>query len=175
MTLREYLAADLAAAKRRRPRLLSHLFPNVFAVTAYRVAHALGNRGAIVPARLISIIAQVLTGAELNWQAELGPGLFLEHPVGVVVAPGVVTGTNVSLGAAVLLGTTYGESHSRPTSGAPVIGSDVYIWAKASVIGPVRIGDGAIVGAHSLVLHDVPAGAVARGVPARSYRDGVPV
>lgn len=49
------------------------------------------------------------------------------------------------------------------------------MWAKASIIGPVKIGDRAVIGAHALVMDDVPPGAVTRGVPARSYLDGRPV
>lgn len=166
------LKADVALMRARRTDhdlLLPYLFPHLFAVACYRVAHALGTRGLSPLARLIQIISLVLTGAELDWRAEIGPGLFLEHPHGVEIGDGVVVGSNVVLGLGVLLGSTF---HRPSKTGFPTVGSNVEIWAKASVLGPVHVGDGAIIGAHALVLHDVPPGVVARGVPAQFYVDG---
>lgn len=165
------LKADVALLRSRRTdhSLLPYLFPHLFAVTCYRVAHALGTRGLAPLARLVQVATLVLTGAELDWRAEIGPGLFLEHPHGVEIGDGVVMGSNNALGLAVLLGSTI---HNPEKIGFPTIGDNVEIWAKASVLGPVHVGDRAIVGAHALVMHDVPAGAVARGVPAQMYLDG---
>ena len=52
-------------------------------------------------------------------------------------------------------------------NGYPVIGNDVEIGCGARILGPVRIGDGAVIGANAVVIADVPAGAVAVGIPAR--------
>src|SRR5579859_5511619 len=87
--------------------LLPYLFPHLFAVVCYRVAHALGTRGLAPIARLVQILGLMLTGAELDWRAEIGPGLFLEHPHGVEIGDGVVIGSNTVLGLAVLLGSTF--------------------------------------------------------------------
>lgn len=66
-SIRATLAADLATARRRREgRISPYLFPNVLAVAMYRLAHALGRRGAAAPARAVRIVAQLLTGAELD-------------------------------------------------------------------------------------------------------------
>jgi serine O-acetyltransferase len=166
------LKADVALMRSRRTDhdlLLPYLFPHLFSVAAYRLAHALGKRGLSPLARLIQIVSLTLTGAEIDWRAEIGPGLFLEHPQGVEIGDGVVIGGDAVLGLGVLLGSTV---HRPSKTGFPTIGNNVEIWAKASVLGPVHVGDGAIVGAHALVLHDVPPGAVARGVPAECYVDG---
>ncbi|MGH2835774.1 MAG: hypothetical protein ACRDKD_06130 [Solirubrobacteraceae bacterium] len=80
----------------------------------------------------------------------------------------MVIGSNVVLGLGVLLGSTF---HRPSKTGFATIGDNIEIWAKASVLGPIHVGDGAIVGAHALVMHDVPPGAVARGVPAEAYID----
>ena len=166
------LKADIALARTRRTDhdlLLPYLFPNLFAVAAYRLARHLGTHGLAPIARPLQILSLTLTGAEIDWRAEIGPGLFLEHPLGVTIGDGVVIGSNTVLGLGVLLGATF---HDPENTGFPVLGDRVEVWAKASVLGPVHVGDGAIVGAHALVLHDVPAGAVARGVPAKMYING---
>lgn len=165
----ESLKADLALARTRRWPISAYLFPCIFTVAVYRLAHALGRRGLSVPARALQIIGLVLAGANVDWRSELGPGLFFEHPHGVGIGDGVRIGRNVIIGQGVVLGAAHGPSRE---GGFPTVGDNVQIWAKASVIGPVHVGDGAIIGAHALVLSDVPAGAVARGVPAKNYIDG---
>ena len=67
-----------------------YLFPSLFAVAMSRLAHALGTHRATLPARAVMIVAQMLTGAGIDWRAQIGPGSFLEHPVGVVGGDGVV-------------------------------------------------------------------------------------
>jgi serine acetyltransferase len=71
---------------------------------------------------------------------------FLEHPVGVIVGDGVVAGSNLVLGAGTLLGAnSFYESRTRPRVGFPTLGDDVFVFAKASIIGPVDVGDRAVI------------------------------
>jgi serine O-acetyltransferase len=63
----------------------------------------------------------------------------------------------------VTLGRSRGDSEEMPT-----IGDDVQILAGAKVFGGITVGDGAVIGANAVVLHDVPPGAVMVGVPARN-------
>jgi serine O-acetyltransferase len=171
--LRALIAADAAAFARVRPgELVAHLYPHIFAVAAFRVANYVGSRGFPRIAHLVYVTAQALTGAEIGWTAEIGPGLVLDHPLGVIIADGCVAGSNLRVGAGVILGYISGDFEPEPRQACPTIGDNVEIWARATVAGPVTVGDGARVGAHALVLDDVPAGAVARGVPARSYING---
>lgn len=100
-------------------------------------------------------------GTVLHRETEIGAGLFLIHPHNIKVHPKAVLGARVRLNHDVTIG-------MQPDSDvAPVIGNDVLIGAGAKILGPVVIGDGAVIAANSLVISDIPAGHTAMGVPAR--------
>lgn len=95
--------------------------------------------------------------------AQIGSTTRIEHRgVAVVVNRRAVIGERCSIGAQVVIG---GKGKDSP--GVPTIGDDVFIGAGAKVLGPIHIGNGATIGANSVVLIDVPEGATAVGVPAR--------
>jgi len=91
--------------------------------------------------------------------ADFGPGFVLIHSLGVVINASVRGGAHVKLEHQVTLGAEKGRS--------PVLGDDVFVGAGAKILGGVRIGHRAKVGANAVVLQDVPDGATAVGVPAR--------
>ncbi|NTU77945.1 MAG: serine acetyltransferase [Chloroflexales bacterium] len=98
-------------------------------------------------------------GLEILIGADIGGGLYIAHPVGTVVSPRRI-GRNCSIIAAVTIG-------MRNEWEFPVIGDDVFIGAGARVLGGIKLGDGAVIGANAVVITDVPAGATAVGIPAR--------
>jgi serine O-acetyltransferase len=100
-----------------------------------------------------------LNGCVIGVKAQFGPGFVLVHPVGVVINSAVRGGCNVWLESSVVIGDNRG--------GVPVLGDDVFVGSGAKVIGGLTIGSGARIGANAVVLHDVPAGATAVGIPAR--------
>jgi serine O-acetyltransferase len=100
-----------------------------------------------------------LNGCVIGVKAQFGPGFVLIHPVGVVINSAVRGGRNVWLESGVVIGDNRG--------GVPVLEDEVFIGSGAKVIGGLRIGRGARVGANAVVLKDVPAGATAVGIPAR--------
>lgn len=100
-----------------------------------------------------------LNGCVIGVKAQFGPGFVLIHPVGVVINSAVRGGRNVWLESSVVIGDNRG--------GVPVIEDDVFVGSGAKIIGGLRIGRGARVGANAVVLKDVPAGATAVGIPAR--------
>lgn len=170
----QVLKSDVDAVRRAQGRLLPWLYPAVLAVALYRVSAWVHPRSRVL-ARAVQALNEFLTGAEIDPLAQIGPGLQLRHTNGVVIGTRAVAGRDLVLYGQTLLGSAFGESPSNPRYGFPVLGDGVMMLAKASVIGPVHVGDGAIIGAHALVVSDVPARAVARGVPARNYaRDGSP-
>jgi serine O-acetyltransferase len=110
----------------------------------------------------ISYFAAMWFSAEIN-SSELGPGLVFPHISGIVIGGGVIVGKNVTI----YQGVTLGRSDSN-NPGVPIVMDGVKIYAGAKIIGPVVIGEGAIVGANAVVLKDVPPAHVAVGVPARN-------
>jgi serine O-acetyltransferase len=111
-------------------------------------------------ARILHAVLSTLTGSDIDVGFRFGRNLLLPHPTGVVVHRSVVIGDDCMVMQQVTLGQV-------ADGGVPVIGSRVYIGAGAKVLGPIRIGDDARIGANAVVLTDVPAGATAVGVPAK--------
>jgi serine O-acetyltransferase len=139
------------------------------ATSLYRLAHWFSSRA--WPRLSILITRHMLsrTGAEILPAAHIGPGLVIRHPAGIVI------GSEVNIGARCTLmqGVTLGERYSpRGGKAYPTVGDDVTLCTNSVVLGGVRIGDNAIVGAHSLVLTDIPSNVVAIGVPARCLPRG---
>jgi serine O-acetyltransferase len=102
-------------------------------------------------------------GIELPYSAQVGRRVVFEHQHGIVVHGNAVVGDDCVLRQ----GATLGMRSIARRHEAPVLGRGVDVGAGAKILGPVRIGDGAVVGANAVVLEDVPAGALAVGVPAR--------
>ena len=130
-----------------------------------RAHQALQNRrGLGIRAKWISLRHQfwsLIAQAEVPLATRIGGGLMLPHPTGIVIHPKVSIGPNCMIFQNVNLGSNRGRG------GVPVIGGHVDIGPGACVLGGVTIGDHAVIGANAVVLQDVPAGAVAVGVPAR--------
>jgi serine O-acetyltransferase len=104
-----------------------------------------------------------VTGADIPINANLGGGLLIPHPNGIVIHPDATIGPNCLIFQQVTLGT--GGPTSPP--GAPKIGGHVDIGAGAKILGGITIGPHARIGANAVVLQDIPAGATAVGIPAR--------
>jgi serine O-acetyltransferase len=104
-----------------------------------------------------------LYGIEVPYSAKIGRRVIFEHQHGIVVHGETVIGDDCIIRQGVTLGI---RSLDRLTE-APVLGRGVNIGAGAVIIGRVHVGDGAAIGANAVVLKDVPAGALAIGVPAK--------
>ena len=102
-------------------------------------------------------------GVDIHPAARLGKGIMLDHATGLVIGETAVVGDNVSILQSVTLGGTGKDEGDRH----PKIGNGVLISAGAKILGNIRVGDGAKVGAGSVVLEDVPAHTTVAGVPAK--------
>ncbi len=108
---------------------------------------------------MLRLFTTVLFSIEIGNDVTIGPGTDFVHTLGTVVGGTSVLGERVRLMGNNTIGTAKDD-------GCPTIGNDVVIGAGARILGPVSVGDGAFIGANAVVLSDVPAGAVAVGIPA---------
>ena len=144
-------------------------YPGFHALLLHRFAHRLQHAGLPVIPRLISHYNRWATGIEIHPGARIGPGLFIDHGMGVVIGETSEIGRDVTLYQGVTLGGTGKERGKRH----PTLGDRVMVGVGAKILGAVTIGDGAKIGAGAVVLSDVPAYATAVGVPAKvvSYQE----
>ncbi|HUG37516.1 MAG TPA: serine O-acetyltransferase [Candidatus Limnocylindrales bacterium] len=144
-------------------------YPGVHAIWAHRVAHRLWRSGWLSTARLLSHLGRFVTGIEIHPAAVLGPGLFIDHGMGMVIGETAEVGENVTL----LQGVTLGGTSLRREKRHPTLGDNVVVGAGAKILGSFTIGSGSRIGAGSVVVREVPENSVVVGVPGRvTYRDG---
>ncbi|MCP3734131.1 serine acetyltransferase [Sphingomonas sp. RP10(2022)] len=140
-------------------------YPGAIASLHHRIAHQLHGLGAPIVARLISELANERTGIDIHPGATIGERFFIDHGTGVVIGETAIVGSGVRLYQHVTLGarSPLGAAHRSPRgryARHPVVGDDVVIYAGATILGPVRIGDGATIGGNVWLLTDVPPGGV---------------
>ena len=165
--------ADVAAARDRDPaaqgvssfEILSS-WAGVQALLAHRAAHALLESGVPVLPRAIAYAARIVTGVEIHPAAEIGQEFFIDHGAGVVVGETAVIGSRVTLYQGVTLGGTGFQRGKRH----PTLGDNVTVGSGAKLLGPIAVGDGAKVGANTVVVEDVPPGATVVGNPGHPVR-----
>ncbi len=109
--------------------------------------------------RFIRLLQLILYGIEISPEAELGHGVFFVHSVGVVIGGNSYVGAKTMFLGSNTLGTVHCDKY-------PTIGSGAVIGAGARILDGVTIGDGAMIGANAVVTKDIPAGAIAVGIPA---------
>lgn len=138
-------------------------YPGLHALWMHRMASFLWRYDWYLPARLLSHLGRFLTGIEIHPGAKIGRRFFIDHGSGVVIGETAEIGDDVLLYQGVVLGGVSLKKEKRH----PTLGNNVMIGAGTIVLGPISIGDGARIGAASLVIKNVPAHSVAVGVPAR--------
>lgn len=133
------------------------------ALRDYRAARERGGVRGVLEGKVAVLrhrFWSAVSGAEIPLNASrIDGGLLIPHPNGVVIHPEAKIGPNCLIFQQVTIGT-------GPVPGVPTLGGCVDVGPGAKILGGVTIGDGAIIGANSVVIQDVPAGAVAVGVPA---------
>jgi serine O-acetyltransferase len=144
-------------------------YPGVHAIWMHRLGHALWRSGWRLSARWVSHVSRFFTGIEIHPAAVLGPGLFIDHGMGVVIGETAEIGENVSI----LQGVTLGGTSVKREKRHPTIADNVVIGAGAKIIGGFTVGAGSRIGAGSVVVRAVPENCVVVGVPGRiTFRNG---
>jgi serine O-acetyltransferase len=115
-------------------------------------------------ARYTSQVGRWLTGIEIHPGAKIGCCVFIDHGMGVVIGETAEVGDGCTIYQGVTLG---GTSLNPATKRHPTLGQGVIVAAGAKVLGGFTVGDGARIGANSVVLKEVPAGATVVGIPGR--------
>jgi serine O-acetyltransferase len=162
------LRRDLDVAKERDPAARSTAelvltYPGLHAVWLHRAAHGMNARGLRLPARVVSQFSRFLTGIEIHPGATIGPGFFIDHGMGVVIGETTEIGEDVTVYQGVTLGGTGKHGGKRH----PTVHDGVIVGAGASVLGPLDVGEGAKIGAGSIVVKDVPANTTVVGNPGK--------
>ncbi|WP_408901577.1 serine O-acetyltransferase [Pararoseomonas indoligenes] len=159
------IARAIRARDPARPTVAESIlcYAGLHAVLWHRLANRLWRTGFRAPARLVSHFSRFLTGIEIHPGAAIGRRLFIDHGMGVVI------GETAEIGDDVLIyhGVTLGGLTLRPGKRHPTLESGVVIGAGAQVLGPIRIGRNARVGANAVCVDPVPDGVTVVGIPAR--------
>ena len=171
----ERFREDIASFKARDPAAKGTLeivlcYPGFHAMLAYRLTHWLWGHKLHLLGRFISHVAKILTGIEIHPAAEIGRRFVIDHGTGVVIGETSIVGDDVTLYHAVTLGGTSPAVNSDKQVGQkrhPTVMNGAIIGSGAAVLGPITIGEGARVGANSVVTKDVPASVTAVGIPAK--------
>ena len=146
-------------------------YPGVKAVFFHRLANFFNTAKFDLIARIISQFSRFLTGIEIHPGAKIGKNLFIDHGMGVVIGETSEIGENVTIYHMVTLGgiaPSINSNGQRNVKRHPTIEDDVVIGSGAQVLGPVRVGRCAKIGANAVITKDVPEKAVMVGIPARN-------
>lgn len=176
--IRALLVSDLQAAYLGDPSATSASeillsYPGMTAVIHYRLAHAMHQLGAALPARLVSDIARSSTGIDIHPAARIGHSFFIDHGSGVVIGETAIIGNGVRLYQAVTLGA---RSFPVDESGAlikgiprhPIVEDNVVIYSGATILGRITIGAGSVIGGNVWLTQDVPPGSAVTQAQMRS-------
>jgi len=160
--------ADVKAARERDPAAqgvssfeILTSWAGVQALLAHRAAHALMEAGVPLLPRIIAYLTRAITGIEIHPAAQIGNEFFIDHGSGVVIGETASIGNCVTLYQGVTLGGTGFQRGKRH----PTLGDNVTVGSGAKLLGPIAVGDGAKIGANTVVVEDVPPGATVVGNP----------
>lgn len=132
------------------------------AVHFYRIGHQLFLWRIPLLPKLIELIIFLLYNSKIPTSCEIGKESFFSYGgIGVVLHARCKVGNNVDIGTNVTIGGRSGNYE------VPIIGNNVYIATGAKIIGPIKVGNNATIGANAVVINDVPENAIMAGVPAK--------
>ena len=166
--LRRQVRLDLRAAFESDPAAtgideILFCYPGTYAITVYRIAHALLLAGSVMVPRMMTELAHRRTGIDIHPGAEIGEEFFIDHGTGVVIGETTLIGNRVRIYQGVTLGAlTVPQGEARPIPGQrrhPTIEDNAVIYANATILGGnTVIGQGAVIGGNTFITSSVAAG-----------------
>ena len=164
--LRNKLKKDAEAGFRGDPaaKTVSEIifsYPGFKAVAVHRIGHFLFSLGVPYIPRMLNEIVHSETGIDIHPGAEIGESFFIDHGTGVVIGETTVIGDNVKIYQGVTLGALSFPKNAcgmllRDIKRHPTIENNVTIYANASVLGPITVGEGSVIGSNAWVKEDIP-------------------
>ena len=165
--IRKTLDTDVIAAYQGDPAARSVdevllCYPGIFAVIYHRIAHEFYKNELSLLARLIAEISHSKTGIDIHPGAEIGEGFFIDHGTGVVIGETCIIGKNVRIYQAVTLGAKRFEIDEngrlqKQYPRHPIVEDNVVIYAGATILGRITIGNNAVIGGNVWITQSVPA------------------
>ncbi len=136
-------------------------YPAIRAITNYRMAHKLLQSNVPLIPRFISEMAHSETGIDIHPGAEIGENFTIDHGTGVVIGSTSIIGNNVKIYQGVTLGAKSFplDENGNPIKGIPrhpIVEDDVVIYAGATILGRITIGQGSVIGGNAWVTKDIP-------------------
>ena len=136
-------------------------YPGFKAIAVHRIGHLLFSLGVPYIPRMLNEIVHSDTGIDIHPGAEIGDSFFIDHGTGVVIGETTVIGDNVKIYQGVTLGALSFPKDAcgmllRDIKRHPTIENNVTIYANASVLGPITVGEGSVIGSNAWVKEDIP-------------------
>lgn len=163
--IRKTLATDVEAAYNGDPAADSFAeiiscYPVIKALSNYRIAHELLLMGVPLIPRMLTELAHSETGIDIHPAATIGHHFTIDHGTGVVIGATCVIGNHVKLYQGVTLGAKNFplDADGNPIKGIPrhpILEDNVIVYANATILGRIRIGEGCVVGANVWVTEDM--------------------
>lgn len=165
--IRELLASDVEAAYEGDPAAQSpgeaiFCYPSITAMFHHRVAHELALLSIPIIPRIIAEMAHSATGIDIHPGANIGSRFFIDHGTGVVIGETCVIGSSCRLYQGVTLGALSFPKNQDGTlikgiPRHPVLEDNVTVYAGATILGRITIGEGAVIGGNTWITRDIPA------------------
>lgn len=167
--IRQQLHTDVIAAYNGDPAAKSFgeiifCYPSIRAISNYRIANALLHLEVPLIPRIITEMAHSETGIDIHPGAVIGEYFTIDHGTGVVIGETAIIGSNVKMYQGVTLGAKSFplDADGNPIKGIPRhphIGNNVIIYSNSTILGRIKVGDGAVIGGNLWIDTDVPEGA----------------
>ena len=134
-------------------------YPGYKAILFYRIAHILYKKDQKIEARVVSELAHSITGIDINPGAEIGYPFFIDHGTGIVIGETTVIGKSVRLYQGVTLG-ALSPKKGQSIKGVkrhPSIEDNVVIYANATLLGDITVGENSVIGGGVFITENIPA------------------